>query len=281
VISATGRNLVPQGGQEGGGTYVDMLQTDAAINPGNSGGPLVNALGEVIGVNTSIFSPSGSSIGLGFAIPITRVMRVADDLLKHGAVRHPWIGVRLKQPEGNTPRDALRSGVIVRSVVLDSPAARAGIRPGDQILRSRGRAMRNVFDWESEMLELRVGEAAPMVVKRTSGEETVTVTPADLPEVGARKVEVLRDVQLISLSAAIRQERGIRSPKGALVVNASDRVMEQLGIAPGDVIIGVNRLAVSSAEEVARAIDQLAGRGVIQLIIERRGAMYSTQFYIQ
>lgn len=281
VISATGRNLVPQGGQEGGGTYVDMLQTDAAINPGNSGGPLVNALGEVIGVNTSIFSPSGSSIGLGFAIPITRVMRVADDLLKHGAVRHPWIGVRLKQPEGNTPRDALRSGVIVRSVVLDSPAARAGIRPGDQILRSRGRAMRNVFDWESEMLELRVGEAAPMVVKRTSGEETVTVTPADLPEVGARKVEVLRDVQLISLSAAIRQERGIRSPKGALVVNASDRVMEQLGIAPGDVIIGVNRLAVSSAEEVARAIDQLAGRGVIQLTIERRGSMYTTQFYIQ
>jgi serine protease Do len=119
------------------------------------------------------------------------------------------------------------------------------------------------------------------VLKRTSGEETVTVTPADLPEVGARKVEVLRDVQLVTLTPAIRQERGIRSTRGALVVNASDRVMDQLGVLVGDVIIGVNRASVSSAEEVAQAIDQLAGRGMIQLIIERRGAMYSTQFYIQ
>ena len=281
VISATGRNLVPQQGQEGGGTYVDMLQTDASINPGNSGGPLVNALGEVVGVNTSIFSPSGGSIGLGFAIPINRAMRVADDLLKHGAVRHPWIGVRIAQPTGNTPREVLRSGVVVRSVVLGSPAARAGIRPGDQILRSRGRDLRNMFDWEGEMLELRVGEAATMVLKRAAGEETVTVTPADLPEVGAKKVEVLRDVQLVTLTPAIRQERGIRSAKGALVVNASDRVMDQLGVMPGDVIIGVNRASITTAEEVAHAIDQLAGRGVIQLIIERRGSMYSTQFYIQ
>ena len=170
---------------------------------------------------------------------------------------------------------------VVRSVVLGSPAARAGIRPGDQILRSRGRELRNMFDWEGEMLELRVGEAAQMVLKRTSGEETVTVTPADLPEVGARKVEVLRDVQLVTLTPAIRQERGIRSARGALVVNASERVMDQLGVLPGDVIIGVNRASVTSAEEVARAIEQLAGRGMIQLIIERRGAMYSTQFYIQ
>ncbi|HYW50835.1 MAG TPA: trypsin-like peptidase domain-containing protein, partial [Gemmatimonadaceae bacterium] len=207
VISATGRNLVPQqGGNEGPGTYVDMLQTDASINPGNSGGPLVNALGQVIGVNTSIFSPTGGSIGLGFAIPINRAMRVADDLLKHGAVRHPWIGLRIAQPAGNTPREVLRSGVVVRSVVLGSPAARAGIRPGDQILRSRGRTLRNMFDWEGEMLELRVGEAASMVVKRSGGEETVTVTPADLPEVGAKKVEVLRDVQLVTLTPAIRQE---------------------------------------------------------------------------
>ncbi|MBC7564286.1 MAG: trypsin-like peptidase domain-containing protein, partial [Gemmatimonadaceae bacterium] len=118
VISATGRNLVPQQGQnEGPGTYVDMLQTDASINPGNSGGPLVNALGQVIGVNTSIFSPTGGSIGLGFAIPINRAMRVADDLLKHGAVRHPWIGIRIAQPVGSTPREVLRSGVVVRSVV--------------------------------------------------------------------------------------------------------------------------------------------------------------------
>lgn len=282
VISATGRNLVPQQGQsDGPGTYVDMLQTDASINPGNSGGPLVNALGQVIGVNTSIFSPTGGSIGLGFAIPINRAMRVAEDLLKHGAVRHPWIGIRLAEPVGNTPREVLRSGVVVRSVVLGSPAARAGIRPGDQIVRSRGRMLRNMFDWEGEMLDLRVGESAPMILRRDGREETVTVTPADLPEVGAKKVEVLRDVQLVTLTPAIRQERGIRSSQGALVVNASERVMDQLGIIVGDVLIGINRTPVATAEEVARALDQLAGRGVIQLVLERRGALYSTQFHIQ
>ncbi|MBC7561760.1 MAG: PDZ domain-containing protein, partial [Gemmatimonadaceae bacterium] len=210
-----------------------------------------------------------------------RAMRVADDLLKHGAVRHPWIGIRIAQPVGSTPREVLRSGVVVRSVVPGSPAARAGIRPGDQILRSRGRALRNMFDWEGEMLDLRVGEAAPMVLQRAGREETVTVTPADLPEVGAKKVEVLREVQLVTLTPAIRLERGIRSSQGALVVTASERVMDQLGITVGDVIIGVNRTPVSSAEEVARALDQLAGRGMIQLVVERRGAMYSTQFYIQ
>ena len=94
VVSGVGRNLVGQA--EGNGVYVDMIQTDAAINPGNSGGPLVDAVGEVIGVNSSIYSPSGGSVGLGFAIPINRVKRVADDLLAHGSVRRPWVGVKLK-----------------------------------------------------------------------------------------------------------------------------------------------------------------------------------------
>ena len=88
VISATGRNLAVRA--EGPGIYVDMIQTDASINPGNSGGPLVNAVGEVIGVNSSIYSPSGGSVGLGFAIPINRVKRVTEDLLAHGTIRRPW-----------------------------------------------------------------------------------------------------------------------------------------------------------------------------------------------
>ncbi len=99
VISGTGRNLIAR--SEGAAIYVDMIQTDAAINPGNSGGPLVNALGEVIGVNSSIFTPSGGSIGLGFAIPINRVKRVTEDLLAHGVVRRPWVGLKLEIPRGD------------------------------------------------------------------------------------------------------------------------------------------------------------------------------------
>src|SRR6266540_6835000 len=104
VVSGTGRNLATEG--QGSGVYVDMIQTDASINPGNSGGPLVNAGGEVIGVNSSIFSPSGGSIGLGFAIPINRAKRVTDDLLAHGVVRRPWIGIQpqlARAGAGRTP----------------------------------------------------------------------------------------------------------------------------------------------------------------------------------
>ena len=131
VISGTGRNLVGQA--EGGGVYVDMIQTDAAINPGNSGGPLVNALGEVIGVNSSIYTPSGGSVGLGFAIPINRARRVIEDLLAHGAVRRPWIGMQPRLPDSDNPRDVLTGGVVVRSVAPGSPAAQAGLEPGDVI----------------------------------------------------------------------------------------------------------------------------------------------------
>src|SRR5690606_16280384 len=104
VVSATGRNLM--GPSQGSGIYVGMIQTDASINPGNSGGPLVNAVGEVIGVNSSIYSPSGGSIGLGFAIPVNRARRIVDDLLDHGSVRRPWIGEQLRTtPTSGNPRD--------------------------------------------------------------------------------------------------------------------------------------------------------------------------------
>src|SRR3954465_1910168 len=130
VVSGVGRNLAAQG--EGAGVYVDMIQTDASINPGNSGGPLVNAAGEVIGVNSSIFSPSGGSIGLGFAIPINRARRVADDLLAHGVVRRPWVGLQpqlARAPAAGTAGRGAANGVVVGSVVPGSPADKAGIRP--------------------------------------------------------------------------------------------------------------------------------------------------------
>jgi serine protease Do len=142
VVSGVGRNLA--GAVEGGGVYVDMIQTDASINPGNSGGPLVNAAGEVIGVNSSIFSPNGSSIGIGFAIPINRARRVAEDLLAHGVVRRPWVGFQPALPRSQGV--ATSAGVVVGSVVPGSPAARAGIRPGDVVVRSRDRVLHNPND---------------------------------------------------------------------------------------------------------------------------------------
>ena len=279
VISGTGRNLV--GASEGGGMYVDMVQTDAAINPGNSGGPLLDAAGEVVGVNSSIYSPSGGSIGLGFAIPINRARRVADDLLAHGAVRRPWVGVKLQLATTYNPRDAITAGAVVANVVPNSPAAQAGLRPGDNITSAGARPIRNAFDWEAELLDLRVGEKVPLHVVRSGRETTIDVTVADLPEVSAEKVQVLREMELVTLTPAIRAERGIRSAQGAVIYQLTQRVADELGLQNGDVIVQVNRTPVASADQAAKAIDYYGGRGPIQLFFERGGRVYSTDFQLR
>src|ERR671932_449058 len=222
-----------------------MIQTDAPINPGNSGGPLVNVLGEVIGVNSSIFSPSGGSVGIGFAIPIKRVKRVSDDLVAHGRIRRPWIGVKTEIPTRANPRDALRAGFVVRSVVPGSPAARAGLQPGDILAQAQGRPLRNPYDWEALLLGLRVGEEVRLTVRRGGRDMPVTVTVADLPEVSAPKVQVLRELELITLTPSIRAERGIRAESGALVYRVTERVSQEIGLQVGDVILQVNRTPIT------------------------------------
>jgi serine protease Do len=279
VVSAVGRNLA--GGSEGNGVYVDMIQTDAAINPGNSGGPLVNAEGEVIGVNTSIYTPTGGSVGLGFAIPVNRARRVAEDLLAHGVVRRPWTGVALATPRVDNPRELLRAGVVVRAVVPGSPAARAGVEPGDRLLRAGTRALRSPFDWEATLLELRVGEDVPLVVGRGTAERTLRLRVADLPEATAPKVTVLRELELVTVTPAIRAERRIQSSSGALVYRVSDRVSAELGVEPGDVVVQINRAPVASADDAARAFDYYAGRGPIRLFFERGGRVGWTDFIIR
>ena len=279
VVSGTGRNLAAESG--GAGVYVDMVQTDASINPGNSGGPLVDALGEVIGVNSSIYTPSGGSIGLGFAIPINRAKRVTEDLLAHGVIRRPWVGIKLQASAAVGTSSVQARGVMVSSVVPGSPAANAGIQQGDVLVQSRNRQIHSAYDWEAERLELRVGDNVPLVLRRASREIKVNVKVADLPEVNAPKVTVLREIQLVTLTPAIRAERNIRRANGALVQTVSQRVADQLGIQSGDVILQINRVPIADAEAAARALDYYAGRGGIVMYIERAGQVYTTEFAIQ
>jgi len=279
VISATQRNLIAP--NEGQASYFDMIQTDAAINPGNSGGPLVNADGEVVGVNSSIFSPSGGSVGLGFAIPINRVARVVDDLLSHGSIRSPWIGITLRSRQSTNPRDILTQGAIIATVAPGSPAAAAGLQPGDVILREGGRTIRNPFDWQAALLDLRVGSPAQLHMKRGTREFDVNVNIADRPEVNAPKVQVLRELELVTVTPAIAQERGLRRAYGALVYRTSPLIADQTGLQQGDVILQINNTPIRVAQDVAKAIDLYASRGYLRVIFERQGQVSWTEFGIR
>jgi serine protease Do len=279
VVSAVGRNLAGRG--DGGGVYVDMIQTDAAINPGNSGGPLVNASGEVVGVNSSIYSPSGGSVGLGFAIPIDRTKRIVEDLLDHGAVRQPWVGIRLQTPDVQSAREAAAVGAIVARVVPGSPADRSGVRAGDQVIAAGTRPVKNPFDWEARLLDLRVGELLPVTVRRSGRELRFSLPVADAPEVSAPKVTVLRELQLVSLTDVIRQERGVASNAGALVYRVSDRIRDEIGLQDGDVIVQVGQTRVNSAEAASAAIDRYGARGPVYVVFERNRQYLQTSFSLR
>ncbi len=272
VVSATGRNILPSGDQPG--LYLDMIQTDAAINPGNSGGPLSNALGEVVGVNSSIFTSSGGSIGLGFAIPVERALRVAQQLLQDGVVRRAWTGLEV------AGADAIREwktqgGVSVTSVAPGGPAARAGVRAGDVMVEANGRRLRNYLDWEAVKLDLLVGDSIAVKIGPERPTDRVVIT-ADLPTVTAERVTVLRDLQLITVDPAIQSERGLQSAEGALIVRISDAVSRATGLREGDAILGIDRTRVRSAAQVGEVLNALRPRQQFRLYFERSGRVTFT-----
>jgi serine protease Do len=277
VISAIGRNIIP-GGEDSRTYYLDMIQTDASINPGNSGGPLVNALGQVVGVNASIFSQSGGSVGLGFAIPIDRARRVVGDLLAERRVRRIWTGITV-QPAA--PNQFGRSHAVqVAAVAPNSPASRAGLRVGDVVESVGDRPVSSVLDWEARLLDARVGEPLTLSIRRAAEASNVQVTPIDLPSLAAERVRALANLELVTLTPAIRSERRLTSERGALIVSLSDDA-RQIGLAEGDLIIEINRLPVRTAAEAAATLRTLAGRGSIRIGFERQGRLHSTSFYIR
>ncbi len=279
VISGTRRNLIT--GANGPQAYFDMIQTDAAINPGNSGGALVNADGQVIGLNSSIYTPSGGSVGLGFAIPINRVRHDVEDLLRYHEVRRPWIGVKLKVPNSSDIRQAIAQHAEIATVVDGSPAARAGLQSGDVIVSENGRTIHNMYDWEGALLDLGVGQRVNLVVKRGARSFQVAVTTENLPEVTAPKVEVLKQLELVTVTPAIRAERSLRSRSGALVLKVSHEMASELGIQSGDVIVRINNVDIHTASEASKALNEFAGRGWIRMVLERSGTYYVTDFEIR
>jgi serine protease Do len=265
VVSAVNRNITPSSGEEG--FYLGMIQTDASINPGNSGGPLVNARGEVIGINASIISRGGGSEGLGFAIPIDRALRIIDDLIRFSEVRRAWVGVEV-EPVDADPWGRTR-GVRVSSVAEGSPGDRAGLRAGDRLLSANLRPLTAPLDFEGILLDLRAGDQ--LLVSVDGQDRDIELEAAAFPSTTAERIRVLEDIELITVTPQIRAERGLASDSGAMIAGLSDDSSRQLGLRPGDVIVQINRAPVRSAEGLAAIFQSLTGTGRMDVYFERNG----------
>src|SRR5881394_107378 len=278
VVSAVGRNLLPSEGQSG--IYVGMIQTDAAINPGNSGGPLANAVGEVVGVNSSIFTSSGGSVGIGFAIPIERALRVADELRRFGKVRRAWVGLEVAGAEDLRGWKGA-GGLRVSQVAPGGPAARAGVAAGDVLVSAHGRRLRTFLDWEAVLLDIGPGDTLTVSYRHGGESRTARLGVTDLPTMLAEKVSVLGGMKVVTVTAAVRAERGIQSDHGALIYDIPDEMQQATGLTSGDVILQINRARVSTADDLRRAFAAAAGAGAATVWFERDGRLSRTAFYVR
>ena len=264
VVSAVRRSVLPSGDQPG--LYVDMIQTDAAINPGNSGGPLANATGEVVGVNSFILSQSGGNVGLGFAIPIERALRIARDLRAYGRVRRGWTGVEVVE-SANSENWRRQRGIGIKAVADGSPADLAGLKAGDVITRAGDRPVRNFLDWEAALLDLGIGDTLRVALRRGEGTALASLRAVELPSERATRVS-LGDLQLVTVTPAIQAERQLGSAHGALVVTAGPASALQAG----DVVLQIDNIAITTAEQVQQVIAYYRRKGwSMRFVLQRAG----------
>ncbi|MEA3485718.1 MAG: Do family serine endopeptidase, partial [Candidatus Aerophobetes bacterium] len=281
VISATGRAMPARGSEGTVKTYTDLIQTDASINPGNSGGPLVNIWGEVIGINTAIFSPSGGSIGIGFAIPINKAKRIMESLVKYGKVEWAWIGI-VMQPE-LTPELAekfgVKKGVLVTDVVKGSPAEKAGIRAGDVIQKVNGKEVNSWLALKEEVLKTKIGEKITLNLIRRGKKISVTLTTARKPEKVARletkekEEEKLLGIKVSSITSELREKYGIgEDEKGVIITEIEEgSPADKVGLNSGDVIKEVNHQIVTDLDDFKKAVEKVNPGEVVLLRVRRGG----------
>ncbi len=273
VVSATGRHIIPD--DDDRVVYLGMIQTDASINPGNSGGPLVNSAGEVIGLNSSIFTRSGGSEGLGFAIPIDRALRVAEQLMGDGELKRAWFGFEVDAGEediwGRT------QGIVVATVAPGSPAAEARLALGDRIVSVDGQAIHTPLDYASALLDMRAGESISLGVEGRPG--SVTLVSEDVPSVSADRVTALEQMQLITVTPRIRAERNLGYDTGALIVSIEPELAGRIGFRAGDVILQIDRAGITSAELAAEMFRRASG--TVPVYIERNGGVIVRQLSLR
>ena len=280
IVSARNRDI-------SSGPYDNYIQTDAAINRGNSGGPLFNLDGEVIGVNTLIISPSGGSIGIGFAVPSKTVVGVVDQLRQFGELRRGWLGVRIQQVTDEIAESLNikpARGALIAGVEDKGPAKPAGIEPGDVVVKFDGKDIKEPKDLSRVVADTAVGKEVDVIIIRKGAEETKKVTLGRLED-GEKAVQAAAKTQaepaekpvtqkalgldLASLSKDLRTRYKIKdSVKGVIITNVdgtSDAADKRLSV--GEVIVEVAQEAVANAADVKKRVDQLKKDGKKSILL--------------
>ncbi len=263
IVSARGRDI-------GAGPYDDFIQIDAPVNKGNSGGPTFDTEGNVIGVNTAIFSPNGGSIGIGFAIPAETVKTVVAQLKDHGSVTRGWIGVQI-QPVTADVADSLglknAEGALVAEAQANSPAAKAGIASGDVITSVNGETIKDARELAKKIGALAPGATAKLGVLSKGKDKTVNVTLADYPKdqtarAGSGDRQTPGSETHLGLTLAPAANVAGSGSKGVVVTDVeSDGPAAERGFKTGDVILEVGGKAVSTPAEVRTALSDARAEG--------------------
>ncbi|WP_065752650.1 Do family serine endopeptidase [Bradyrhizobium paxllaeri] len=297
IVSARNRDISQ-------GPYDSYIQTDASINRGNSGGPLFNLEGEVVGVNTLIISPTGGSIGLGFAVPSKTVSRVVDQLQQFGELRRGWLGVRIQQVTDEIAESLNikpARGALVAGVDDKGPAKPAGIEPGDVVVKFDGRDVKDPKDLSRVVADTAVGKEVDVVIIRKGNEETRKVTLGrleDTEKVQQAAAKTKEDpvekpvtqkalgLDLATLSKDLRTKYKIKeSVKGVIVTGvdgSSDAAEKRLSA--GDVIVEVAQEAVTNAADIKKRVDQLKKDGkksVLLLVSNGEGELRFVALSVQ
>ena len=271
IVSAKGRYI-------GQGNYDNFIQTDAAINPGNSGGPLINLKGEVVGINSAIFSRAGGNIGIGFAIPVNIAKELLPELEAKGKVTRGWLGVLIQKV---TPEiaDSLglkeAKGALVADVVKEGPAEEAGVKVGDVIVEFDGHAVKDSTELPMLVARTGVGKTVGMKVLREKGAESLTVTIGELKEeeeaVATGKEEGF-GLTVQPLTPDIAENLGLPTDTKGVVVSGieSGSAADDAGLHRGDVILEVNREPVKDLASYRKALKGMA-KGKSVLFLVRRG----------
>jgi serine protease Do len=278
IVSAVGRTNL------GLAEHEEFIQTDATINPGDSGGALINSCGELIGINTALFSTNGSSLGIGFAIPANLARSVLEQLLAHGHVRRGWLGVVVQELSPALARGLgipLQRGVLVTEVLQRNPAAQAGLNQNDVIIRFGESSIENSKQFGHMVTQIPPGNHVAVTVFRNGGETTLKVTVAERPRAPQRDetTEIEFDqlgIVVTDLSLALAKRLGLPlTTQGVAVIDVlPGSTAQAAGLQSGDVVQQVNRQSIISIKDFERTVARTPSQPLVFFVKRKGMAMY-------